>query len=162
MPSELPDPHTVMRAIELYLRFAYDESCQPPTTVRTLIETLRTWPGDFYSAKPFVAVARVGAPPSDRLTLSLRLGNRVYPHMKLVLEPAPGGTSYLFRADTHDRHICPPAHHPEYAAFMDLRSKNQKIGDAIERAWAQEGILTFKTYLERDLAARRHIRQDET
>ncbi|HEY7088446.1 MAG TPA: hypothetical protein VH518_10180, partial [Tepidisphaeraceae bacterium] len=129
----------------------------PPANVRASVESLRSWRGDFYSAKPFVAAAPPGVPPppSDRRAFSMRLGNHIYPHMKLKLEPAPTGGKYLFRADTHDRHICPPPEHPEYAPFMKLRVKNQEIGDAIEQAWAAAGILTFKTYLEHDLAARR-------
>ena len=81
--------------------------------------------------------------------------------MKLMLEPAPNGLTYLFRADTHDKHICPPPNHPDYAAFMELRGKNQKIGEAIEGAWEQAGITTFRKYLEQDLAKRRQQVQFE-
>jgi hypothetical protein len=146
MPHAPPQPQQLFSAIDLYLRSAYD---RPPASVTTLVESLRTAGGDLYQNKAF---ARTGDGDSPRLLL--RLGNRYYPHMKLALEPAPGETTYLYRADTHDKHICPPPDHPEYAAFMQLRAKNKSIGDAIEQAWEQAGIPTFRTFLQQDLARR--------
>ena len=110
--------------------------------------------GEFYASPAF---ARTGDPASPRLTV--RLGNSAYPHMKLALEPAPGGESYLFKADSHDKHLCPAQSDPDYPAFMELRAKNQKIVEKIEQAWAQAGIPTFKTFLQADLAARRNAEQ---
>jgi hypothetical protein len=146
MSPALPQPAQLLQAIDVYLSCAYDGS--PPTGVRALVESLRSSSSDLYQCK---AIDRDGAADSR---LVLRLGNRHYPHMKLVLEPAPGAASYLFRADTHDRHICPPADHPEYAAFAQLRAKNQSISASIEDAWARAGIPTFKTFLQEDLARR--------
>ena len=37
---------------------------------------------------------------------------------------------------------------------MQLRAKNKAIGDAIEQAWEQAGIPTFRTFLQQDLARR--------
>jgi hypothetical protein len=33
--------------------------------------------------------------------------------------------------------------------------KNQKVVESVERAWAEGGVPTFKTYLREDLARRR-------
>jgi hypothetical protein len=147
MSHALPQPGQLLQAIELYLSCAYDGTA--PAAVKAIVESLRADPSGVYQAKAFV---RDGAAEQPRLLL--RLGNRHYPHMKLVLEPAPGAESYLFRADTHDRHICPAADHPEYGAFMDLRAKNQSIGSSIEQAWTTAGIPTFRTFLQQDLARR--------
>src|SRR5947208_1560759 len=144
--DELPDASAVNQAIEIYLQYAYGAD-GPPASARNLVTTLRDWNGDFYAAPSF---ARTGDAQHPRL--SIRLGNRFYPHMKLVLDPAPTGPGYLFKADTHDRHIVPPPGHPELGVFMDLRAKNQKIAEEIEQAWADVGIPTFKTYLHADLA----------
>jgi len=87
--------------------------------------------------------------------IAVRLGNYVYPHMKLVIEPRPDGRGYLFRADTHDRHVRVPPSSPEYAVFQELMEKNQKLAEGIEHAWATEGLPTFRTFLREDLARRR-------
>ena len=84
----------------------------------------------------------------------MRLGNRYYPHMKLVIQRASDGQTFLFRADTHDKHICPPAGTPEHAEFSGLMARNQEIAQAIESAWVEQGLPTFKSWLREDLARR--------
>lgn len=147
---KLPEPAQVFRAIDIYLRLAYSDV--PPVSVRSLLATLRSWPGRFYDAVPF---ARGPSTPPERY--SIRLGNRHYPHMKLVLEISPDRRGYLLRADTHDKHIAPPPESPEYAAFKSLMEQNRAISEAIEAAWSIEGLPTFKTYLREDLARRRRL-----
>ena len=147
MPCKLPEPAQFHKAIDIYLAHAYPTA--PPLTVRSMMNLLKTWAGEFYASPAF---ARTGDPACPRLTV--RLGNSAYPHMKLALEPAPDGQSYLFKADSHDKHLCPAQNDPDYGAFMDLRAKNQKIVEKIEGAWAQSGIPTFKTFLQADLAQR--------
>jgi len=143
----LPEPAMLHKAIDIYLAHAYQTA--PPLTTRSLLNLLKTWAGDFYASPAF---ARTGDPNSPRLTI--RLGNSVYPHMKLALEPAPDGQTYLFKADSHDKHLSPAESSPDYTAFMELREKNQKIVDKIEQAWADAGVPTFKTYLQADLQKR--------
>jgi hypothetical protein len=147
MKPALPDPTQCLSAIDTYLSLAYDT--EPSTTVRSQVETLRAWPGGIYDAPIF---ARIGQPVVQRY--SIRLGNRHYPHMKFVLELAPGGKKYLFKADTHDRHVCPPPGSKEHKAFCELMQKNQEIAERIETAWADAGYPTFKTFLKEDLARR--------
>src|SRR5262245_46064910 len=108
MPAPLPEPTRVTQAIETYLRFAYADD-PPPVTVRSLISTLRSWAGNFFDAPVFAKDAHT---PPTRYTL--RLGNRFYPHMKLVFQLSPNDEMFLFKADTHDRHCCPPSSAPEY------------------------------------------------
>src|SRR5262245_58216466 len=147
MPAQPPDQALVLKAIDIYLAKAYTK--EPPLTVRSLLNLLKSWAGDFYAAPAF---AKTGAPNAPRCTL--RLGNDFYPHMKLALEPAPDDAAYLFKADSHDKHLCPASSHPDYAAFMELREKNQKVVEAVESACAAAGIPTFKTYLQADLDRR--------
>lgn len=146
-PTPLPPPD-VMRAVETYLKLAY-ESKPIPVTVRSQLAVLRTWKGEFYRSP---AIAADKEEPVRRY--SIRLGNRQYPHMKLAMELAPDGVRYLLRADTHDGHCLPPADDPEHGAFLEVMEENGRIGQAIEAAWAAEGLPTFKTYLREDLARR--------
>jgi hypothetical protein len=152
MKTDLPDPTLVWRAIDTYMGIAYEEP--PSPTVRSMLATLRTWAGPFYAAPVF---ARTGDEDAPRL--SLRLGNRHYPHMKLLIEPSPDRSRYLFKADTHDRHVCPPPGTPEHEIFRQLMQTNQQIAERIEMAWAQQGLPTFKTFLREDLARRQAATQ---
>jgi hypothetical protein len=148
--SELPQPKMVWNAIELYLGCAYDAT-NPPAAVQKRLETLRAAGenGDFFASGVF---ERDSSPAPKKY--SLRLGNRFYPHMKLSIDRRPDESGFFFRADTHDRHICPAAASKEYGAFRELMEKNQKLAQSIEAAWEEGGLPTFKTYLKQDLARR--------
>jgi hypothetical protein len=86
---------------------------------------------------------------------ALRLGNRHYPHMKLVIDRAPDGHAYLLRADTHDAHVQPRPGSREAAAFAELANANRSIAESIESAWEQLGLPTFKKFLRDDLERRK-------
>ena len=144
-----PDQAQVLKAIDVYMPLAYG-SDTPPVTVRSLIATLNGFAGDFFSAPVFAKDPHV--PPTR---YSLRLGNSFYPHMKLVFQLSPNDEVFLFKADTHDKHCCPPERSAEHAAFMELMGKNQKLSERIEAAWGESGLPTFKTYLRDDLARRK-------
>jgi hypothetical protein len=143
-----PDARQVQRAIEAYMAVAY-AAAEPPVVVRSMLATLHGYAGDFFQAPTFV---KDDADAPRRY--SLRLGNAHYPHMKLVAELAPDGKTFLFRADAHDAHCCPPAGSPEHAAFRQLMEQNQQVSTAVGSTWAQAGIPTLKSYLKEDLARR--------
>ena len=136
------------KAIETYLAFAY--TGPPPSPVRAKLDALRSLTDEHFHASPAFERDQPIAPNR----LSLRLGNWFYPHMKLTIERAPDQHGHLFRADTHDRHCCPAVGSREYDAFCELMEKNQKMAQAIEAAWAERGLPTFKTFLRDDLARR--------
>jgi hypothetical protein len=144
-----PEPEQVWRAIDAYLKIAFDGA--PPSAVRSRLETLSALDaGSFYDSPVFETKGE-GA-TSRKL---LRLGNRFYPHMKLAIEKRPDHHGCLFRADTHDAHCCPATTSREYQAFRQLMEMNQTVAQAIESTWEREGLPTFKTYLKEDLARRR-------
>lgn len=93
-------------------------------------------------------------PAPDPPRFRLRLGSRIYPHMKLAIERSPGGEGHLFRADTHDQHCCPAPGSREYDIFRQLMTANREIAQGIESEWERQGLPTFKTYLKRDLQRR--------
>jgi len=132
----------------VYMADAYNGQ-PPPATVRSMIALLRAWVGPLINAPPFVKGG-----DAKRPKYSLRLGNHVYPHMKLVVEPGPNNGRYLFKADTHDRHVCPPADSPEFAEFRSLMDENQRLSQRIEDDWGAQGLPTFKAMLREDLARR--------
>ena len=156
MPAPTPDSAQVIQAIDVYLRNAYGD--EPPVTVRSQLAVLKSWGGPFFRAPVFVADAQG---PGGGTRYSMRLGNRHYPHMKLRIEPSPDESRYLFRCDSHDRHVCPPETSPEHGAFKALMEKNQQVVEAVEAAWAAEGVPTFKTYLREDLERRRQRKEED-
>ena len=149
MEWQKPTSPDVWRAIEVYLSHAYVDA-QPSTSVRARIDALRGIDESGFFAAPQLERDPKEAPRK----FSLRLGNHFYPHMKLVIESTPDGQSFMFRADTHDKHIRPAPASKEYAMFCELMENNQKLAEAIEQAWEESGLPTFKQYLRQDLARR--------
>jgi hypothetical protein len=147
-----PEPAVVWRAIDAYLKVAFDN--EPPSAVRSRLETLRALKDEsFYDSAVFETKGEAGG-----ARILLRLGNRFYPHMKLAIEKRPDRQGCLFRADTHDAHCCPGPTSREYQAFRQLMELNQTVAQAIEAKWEKEGLPTFKTYLKEDLARRTPVK----
>jgi hypothetical protein len=137
---ELPTPAALWRAIEAYLAAAYDGP--PPTPVAERLSSLRdVAEAAFYDCQAF---------ERGDGRYALRLGNRFYPHMKLVVLAVPGGRS-LFCADTHDRHFRDLVASPD-ARFAELMARNEAIAREIEDAWSASGLLTSRAYLYEQLA----------
>src|SRR4051794_38227074 len=80
---EPPEPADVMRAVETYVRLAYDQK-DLPVAVRSQLAVLGSWKGTFFRS-PAIAADREDPPRR----YSIRLGNRNYPHMKLAMELSP-------------------------------------------------------------------------
>lgn len=158
MSWQTPPTPELWRAIKTYLRHAYDGPISPagvpasvPSAVRARLEVLRaTDPTDLFDSNIFERDT-----PAAPRRYSLRLGNRSYPHMKLVVDRAPDGRGYLFSADSHDNHVRPRPGSRDEQAFLALMRENHKTADAIESAWEAEGVPTFKKYLRDDLERRR-------
>jgi hypothetical protein len=115
----------------------------------------------------FTAAPGAAAPTSPRdnrdgpARYALRLGNRHYPHMKLVIDRAPDGRSYLLRADTHDAHCQPRPGSRESASFAELARQNRAVAEAIEARWEAVGLPTFKKFLRDDLERRKAAAPDQ-
>jgi hypothetical protein len=144
-----PPPRQVWEAIGAYLDVAYSTGL--PSAVRARLETLHSIPEEeFYECAVFEH-ENVRHPTR----FSIRLGSWFYPHMKLVIDRAPNGHGWIFRADTHDQHVCPDPKSRDYTAFCRLMEQNQKLSQAVEAEWEKRGLATFKTYLRQDLARRK-------
>ena len=147
MPASLPPADQFRNAMDIYLHSAYPGT--PPLRVRSLLDVLRTWAGDFWKAPLFVT-----EPKGEATRYTVRLGNDFYPHMKMVIELSPDQSQYFYRVDTHDRHCCPQPTSPEYQPFCELMERNQKMAEKIEAAWEAVQLPTFKQFLREDLKRR--------
>ena len=72
----------------------------------------------------------------------IRLGNRMYPHMKLVLEEYLLPGEFVFMVDTHDEIDLKPDY-PDYDAWQQLKRANRDVKVEIERQWREERIPTY-------------------
>jgi len=142
MPGNLPSLADMRLAIELYLSKAYPDS-SPSRGVAATLQRLdeASDAGFFYSP---VWELDGEHPPWQ---MSLRLGNYLYPHMKLVLEPTPDGLGYLFRVDPHDRHVLASAPGNVCEAFRLLVYSDAAIAEEIEAAWELHGLATTKVFV---------------
>lgn len=147
MKTPQPDPAATRRAIDVYLKAAYDGDV--PIRVRSQLKVLEAWKGPFMRCGVFA-----DDPHAPRQRWYIRLGNAFYPHMKLAIEMPPTGETFIYRVDTHDRHCIPENDSPEYAEFIGVVEKNQKLAEKIEAALEADGLPTFKSYLRDDLKRR--------
>ena len=147
MPSPAPDPALTRRAIDVYLKHAYQGEF--PVRVRSQMKVLEAWKGPFIRCSVFAE-----QPDSPQKRYYIRLGNTFNPHMKLAIEHPPTGDAFIYRVDTHDRHCIPDASSAEYAEFIRIVERNQKLAQEIESALEAEGLPTFKSYLRQDLQKR--------
>jgi hypothetical protein len=159
MPWQKPEPALVWRAVTTYLTVCYggppganDVPASTPSAVKARLDSLRHAPAKEFYASPVFERDAANASPTK---YSLRLGNRHYPHMKLVIERSPDGRGFLLRADTHDAHVRPAPGSRDYAVFTQLMELNRQVAEQIEAAWEGQGIPTFKSFLREDLARRR-------
>jgi hypothetical protein len=146
MPWQCPAPVVVWRAIDAYLAVAYDGPAPAPVAER-LAKLRAAADGAFYECEVFERA-------DERC--ALRLGNRFYPHMKLVMVPAPDGR-VVFRADTHDRHFVDLIQ-PSDTRFAELLARNEAIARAIEDAWSACGLLTLRECMREQIATWRAAR----
>lgn len=150
-PWHLPEPPVVWLAIDIYLRRAYLDKAVPIAVGKRLDSLRAIDPEAFYQCG---VIERTNCPQGHPTRYALRLGNREYPHMKLVIERAPSGGGYLLRADTHDAHCRPDPQSREFGMFCALTERNREIAAAIETGWEENGLPTFKQFLKADLARR--------
>lgn len=168
MNWQKPSPRVVWKAIVAYLQQAYDGPpgepmgfpADTPSAVRSRLETLRSTPDDAFYDSPVFERPPPNAkesrdPRAAPARYALRLGNRNYPHMKLVIDRAPDGNLYLLRADTHDAHVQPRPGSRDFVAFQQLAMANRELADRIESAWEAQGLPTFKKFLRDDLDRRK-------
>ncbi|HHI78653.1 MAG TPA: response regulator [Planctomycetes bacterium] len=73
---------------------------------------------------------------------SLRLGNRDYPFMKLLLQEHMARGAYYFGVDTHD-HLEIRPDFPDFEDWMRVKRSNFQLKEEIEEAFHRQGIPTL-------------------
>jgi hypothetical protein len=146
--------HIFLQAMDLYLKSAYPSG--PPADVAAKTAPFRAQPADAQLAADLFE----GNVANASGAMALRLGQPMYPHMKLVLDPVPAGghcqgCNFLLRVDAHDLHLHATPGTPDAAWLAAIRQSNKELEERIEAAWAAAGLPTFKEYLRKQLQARK-------
>lgn len=126
----------VQRAIAIYQDHAYGKGVRPRRTV-----DLPTGGGADAVLATFQKelVETIPGHPCHRY--SLRLGNRNYPFMKLLLQEHLVPGEFFFAVDTHDQMEIQP-HFPDYEAWMAVRRFNRDLKRRIEASFLEAGLDT--------------------
>jgi hypothetical protein len=152
--------HILHQAMDLYLGVAYPAGV--PQTVAQRIAPVQALPegGDV----PMDLLER--SVPDAACSYALRLGQPLYPHMKLVVDPVPAGTcrgqDFLMRVDVHDLHLHAPSGSPDAAWLAGLRQSNKELKEKIESAWTAAGLPSFKEFLRQQLDERKRAEKNES
>jgi hypothetical protein len=146
-PSRTPPPaKRIAEAIEIYLRHAYGDA-RPASAVKLL-------PEDGFDAQTYLSGDKVerAAGLSDgchACVYRIRLGNVVYPHMKLKIAYVTGQEEWVFSVDSHDGMLRTPSGSGDSAGLGKVKEFNARLVEEIEAGWDQVGILTQKGLLRR-------------
>jgi hypothetical protein len=146
-PEALPQLRldVLRRAVEVYLAHSYESGVLPEVVQRRLEWDAGLDAGTLLTRPPFERVGKAGS--GAQAVYALRLGNARYPHMKLQIQPWPNAAGFLLSVNTHDQVLSLDPNSPDAPAFRALQAENQRIKEAIEQAWDQEGLPTFLRYL---------------
>jgi len=131
-------PDTVQKAIGCYLSIAYGSQARGRRG-----PDLTTIEGKAAEAclSVFQKEQVEPIPGHPCVRYSLRLGNRNYPFMKLVLQEHLLAGEFYFAVDTHDQMDIKPDY-PDYEAWMAVRRFNRDLKRQIEDEFGRQGIDT--------------------
>ncbi|MDA0839256.1 MAG: response regulator [Planctomycetota bacterium] len=145
-------PGQFRRAVEIYLNQAYGE-VELPQRVRKRLEFIPKTEliQEILAADSF----EVDKPDESRCEpcFRLRLGNRRYPHMKLVVQRI-SEQRFVYSVDTHDQHFDVPANSEEEDGLKKLRDFNGELKQRIEHCWRDHQITTFSGLLSSEMESK--------
>jgi hypothetical protein len=132
-------------AVEIYLRHAYPLGEIPEVIRRRLVWSEEAAAETILTRPPF---ERAGKMPGQETPIyALRLGNLRYPHMKLQIQPWENEAGFMLSVNAHDQVAGLDVGAADAHAFRELQAENQRLKEAIEQAWDDEGLPTFLRYL---------------
>jgi len=155
-PVVLPTAWAIRRAIDIYLAEAYGSEW--PETVEQRLPSAQFDVAEYLMSDKTERTPDVADLAAVR-SFAIRLGNQLYPHMKLKLSRAPHDDGYLFGVDCHDAFLRASAGSVESRSLAQLKQRNATVAKAIETAWAAAGLATEKGYLRRKITEAKRRRR---
>lgn len=140
----LPSIRQIRLAVQVYLEVAYGQAV-PPTAERFMpdehAQATQWLMSDLVERDP------ANAPLAGVRSFALRIGNMLYPHMKLRMSRPPKDAVYLFSVDSHDGFLQASPQSPDYQALEQLKAHNAQVSARITWAWNEHGLPTERNYL---------------
>jgi hypothetical protein len=133
------------QAVDIYMALAYP-GVEPPEVVRRRL----VWEDGLgaealLNKLPFERASKGKTP--ETAVYALRLGNTLYPHMKLQIQPWANSAGFMLSVNTHDQVLSIDPGASDMAAFRELQAANQRLKEEVEQAWDDAGLPTFLRYL---------------
>jgi hypothetical protein len=155
-PRGLPLADELRRAVELYVRAAY-ETGSAPDSGKLPPE------GDFNVASWLMSDAAERTPPDAPIeavrSFAMRLGNDRYPHMKLRLSRPPRHEGFVFSVDSHDAFLSAPPGTSDYEALEEIKRYNARLAGRVRGAFEEAGLPTEREYLREQIRKARRDRE---
>lgn len=140
----LPTAREIARAVNIFLRWAYDGS--PPLATERFVIRLDSDVAEWLMSD--VSERSPAEEPIEAVrSFALRIGNSVYPHMKLRLSRPPNQQVYVFTVDSHDAMLKVAGRSADYDELEALKRHNAEIASKIDAAWENAGLLTEHEYM---------------
>ncbi len=155
--AALPGAEILRDAIRVYLDIAYPQGAPASAAekIPSADASLRAWlMSDCVERDPPDAAFE------EVRSFILRLGNAMYPHMKLRLSRPPRDSIYLFSVDAHDAFLHAEPGSPDHEALEELKRHNAEVAAAVMEAWNRTGLPTEHNYLRERLRRGRSGRTD--
>ena len=154
----LPGADELRRAVAIYVSLAYPSE-EPPALRRFELPD-----GADVGAWLMTDVAERSpdeTTPLDAVrSFALRLGNGLYPNMKLRISRPPSACCAVFHVDAHDAMLKAPDGSPDQRCLRDVKAHNSELVSRITDAWEREGLLTERIYLRQAIDACRRRESD--
>ena len=149
--NSLPTAAALRQAVALFVSAAFPDG--PPATAGRFSP-----PADVDMSQWLMSDVTERAPDADTplvevRSFALRIGNAIYPNMKLRISRVPNGNGFVFHVDAHDAMLKAPAGSPDAACLEELKAHNAIISRAIHAAWEAAGLLTERRYLRNAIDA---------
>lgn len=148
----MPSLQTILKALDIYRKYAYGGPW--PDSVRHLMPDTDGNPSDWLM-NDMAEREPEDSPPEEIDSVAFRLGNALYPNMKLKLTRTPEGDTFIFTVDAHDEVLIAEEGSPDRDLLEELKAHNAALCRDITREWDRAGIQTEKGYL------RKRIRRDK-
>lgn len=135
-------------AIGEFLRLAYPIDPVPETIQKRITFNESLPLADHLNAPPFEKYHANA--PFPCCVYALRLGSAVYPHLKMEIRPFTNQLGFVFWVNTHDQFISRQEACHDMDLWRQVMEKNRDLKQAVERAWAAQGLPTFATALQEE------------
>lgn len=146
----LPSLDEIRQAIDIYLSVAYEAGAPRPPAIGKIVPDpaaeLLTWIMSRATERD-----PDDAPLEQVRSFALRLGNQLYPNMKLRISRPPNVRDFLFSVDAHDAFLHVPPESPDYEPLEQLKRHNAQLVDAITARWDAQNLPTERNYLRRKI-----------